>query len=131
MEANKMNTNGSKGGSDSLKKIEAIVRKEKFPDVDEALKEVGIGGLTFFSVEGRGREKGEEMVSGRGTRTYRPEYLERTKLEIVVKDSDAQRVIDIILKNAKTGSVGDGKVFVWSIDEGYDITSSQSGATAV
>ena len=57
--------------SGALKMVEAIVRKEKFPDIDNALKEIGITGLTFFDVEGRGRAKGAEMVSGRGAATYR------------------------------------------------------------
>ena len=73
--------------SGSLKKVEAIVRKEKFPDIDNALREAGIGGLTFFDVEGRGRAKGVEMVSGRGAATYTREYAERTKLEIFEKDN--------------------------------------------
>ena len=119
----------SKGGS--VKKIEAIVRKERFPDIDEALKEVGVSGLTFSDVEGRGRAKGREMVSDRGTRTYRPEYVERTKLEIIVKDADAPKVVQSILTNAKTGVFGDGKIFVSTIEEVYDIASSESGEKAI
>lgn len=115
----------------TLKKIEAIVRRESFPDIDNALKKIGISGLTFFDAEGRGRTKGREMMSDRGTRTYRPEYVERTKLEIIVKDSDAQKVVDVVLKNAKTGSIGDGKVFVCSVEQGYDISSGESGEKSI
>ena len=120
-----------KDSPDSLKKIDAIIRKEKFPDIDQALKEVGISGLTFFDVEGRGRARGMEMVEGRGARTYRPEYVERAKLEIVVKSSDVRRVVEAILEHGRTGAVGDGKILVYPIEEAYDITSGESGDKAV
>lgn len=114
-----------------MKKIEAIVRRERFPDIDVALKQIGISGVTFFDAEGRGRAKGREMISDRGTRTYRSEYMDRTKIEIIVKESDAQKVIDVILKNAKTGTLGDGKIFVSTVDEGYDITSGEAGERSI
>ncbi len=115
----------------SLKMVEAIIRKERFPDIDNALKEIGIGGLTFFDVEGRGRAKGAEMISGRGAATYHPEYIERTKLEILVKDTEVQKVVTAILKTAKTGEFGDGKVLVIPVEEAWDITSGGSESTAV
>lgn len=114
-----------------MKKIEAVVRRENFPDIDNALKHEGIGGLTFFDAEGRGRSKGREIVAGRGTRTYQAEYVERTKLEIIVKDSDAKKVVDIILAHAKTGNVGDGKIFVSSVEQSYDITSGAMGEGSI
>ena len=120
-----------KRGARPLKKIEAIVRRESFPDIDNALKQTGISGLTFFDAEGRGRAKGREMLSGRGARSYQAEYVERTKLEIIVKDSDAKKVVDIILANAKTGAVGDGKIFVSNVEESYDITSGQAGEESI
>lgn len=115
----------------ALKKIEAVVRREIFPDIDGALKQAGISGLTFFDAEGRGRSKGREMVSGRGARTYQTEYVERTKLEIIVKDPDASKVIEIILAHAKTGASGDGKIFVSSVEEVYDITSGLTGEESI
>jgi nitrogen regulatory protein P-II 1 len=115
----------------SLKKIEAIVRKEKFPDIDAALKEAGVGGVTFFDVEGRGRAMGMEMVSGRGAATYRSEYIERVKLEVLVKDTDVQKVVATITKVAKTGQVGDGKILVLAIENAWDITSGSSGSAAI
>ncbi|HVB12945.1 MAG TPA: P-II family nitrogen regulator [Nitrososphaerales archaeon] len=114
-----------------MKKIEAIVRREAFPDIDNALKLAGISGLTFFDAEGRGRAKGREMVSGRGSRSYQTEYIERTKLEIIVKDSDAKKVVDIVLAHAKTGTVGDGKIFVSNVEQSYDITSGQAGEESI
>lgn len=114
-----------------MKKIEAIVRKEKFPSIDEALKKIGVGGLTYHSAEGRGRSRGAEMLSDRGTATYRPEYVERIKLEIIVRDSDAQKVVDAIIKNASTNSLGDGKVFVSSVEQVYDVASRESGEKVI
>ena len=117
--------------SGSLKKVEAIVRKEKFPDIDNALREAGIGGLTFFDVEGRGRAKGVEMVSGRGAATYTREYAERTKLEIIVKDNRVTEVVNAILKAAKTGQLGDGKILVLPVEDAWDITTGSSDSSAV
>lgn len=102
-----------------------------FPQVDDALKRLGLSGLSFHDIEGRGRAKGEEMVLGRGARTYRPEYIERTKIEIIVNDSEAQSVIQTILKNGKTGLVGDGKVFVSSVGGAFDITSGEAVESAI
>ena len=115
----------------SLKKIEAIVRKEKFQDIDSALKEIGISGLTFFDVEGRGRAKGFEMISGRGAATYHPEYVEKTKLEILVKNADVQRVVTAIVKAAKTGEIGDGKILVSQVENAWDIATGGSGDSSI
>lgn len=117
--------------STSLKMVEAIIRKEQFPDVDNAVKEAGIGGLTFYDVEGRGRAKGPEMVSGRGASTYYPEFIERLKLEILVKDSDVKKVVAAIAKAAKTGEVGDGKIMVLAVEDAWDISTGSSGTSAV
>ena len=114
-----------------MKKIEAIVRRETFPDIDGALKQAGISGLTFFDAEGRGKTKGREMISGRGARTYQTDYVDRTKLEIIVKDPDTKQVIEIILAHAKTGESGDGKIFVSNVEEGYDITSGLTGEASI
>ena len=114
-----------------MKKIEAVIRKDKFSDVDRALKAIGVGGLTYVTAEGRGRSKGEEMLADRGTKTYRPEYVERIKLEVIVKDSDTQRVIDAIMRTASTHSIGDGKIFLTSVEQAYDISSSASGDNAL
>ena len=114
-----------------IKKVEATIRKEKLSDVDGALKEVGVSGLTFFEVEGRGRAKGMEMVSGRGAATYHPEYIERVKLEVLSKEGDVKKVVGAIAKSAKTGEVGDGKILVLSLDDAWDITSGTSGPDAV
>ena len=114
-----------------MKKIEAVIRREKFPAVDEALKQLGIEGLTIEEVSGRGRERTTTTVLARGKWTYEEEYIRRVKLDIIVGDHDAQKVIDAILANASTESVGDGKIFVTSIEEVVDIGSHASDEKAV
>lgn len=114
-----------------MKKIEAVIRREKFPAVDEALKQLGVSGLTVEEVSGRGRERATMTVLARGQWTYEEEYIKRVKLDIIVADNDAQKVVDAILTNASTESVGDGKIFVTSIDEVLDIGSRASAEKAV
>jgi nitrogen regulatory protein P-II 1 len=114
-----------------LKKIEAIIRKEKFPDVDAALKRLGVGGLTVEEVAGRGRDRHTTTVLARGTWKYEEEYIKHLKLEILVQDSNAQGVIDAIMTSASTQSVGDGKIFVSSVDEVLDIGSKAVDEKAV
>jgi nitrogen regulatory protein P-II 1 len=114
-----------------MKKIEAVIRREKFPAVDEALKQLGVVGLTVEEVSGRGRERTTTTVLAKGRWTYEEEYIKRFKLDIIVEDRDAQKVIDAILANASTTSVGDGKIFVTSIDEVVDIGSHANDEKAV
>lgn len=114
-----------------VKKIEAIIRKEKFQSVDDALRNIGVGGLTYFEVQGRGRAKGKEMVSDRGTRTYTPEFIDRLKVEVLAKDSDVQAVIEAVLNAATSKSIGDGKITVYSIEHVYDIASMEDGEQAI
>jgi nitrogen regulatory protein P-II 1 len=114
-----------------MKKIEAIIRREKFPEVDAALKQLGVGGLTVEEVAGRGRARETMTILARGRWSYEEEYIKRLKLEILVKDADAQRVVDAIIANASTASVGDGKIFVSSVDEVLDIGSKAVDEKAV
>lgn len=114
-----------------MKKIEAIIRKEKFPAVDAALKQLGVGGLTVEDVVGRGRERETETVLARGRWSVEEEYIKRLKLEILVEDSNAQKVVEAILGHASTGSVGDGKIFVTSVDMVMDIRTKEIDEKAV
>ena len=114
-----------------LKKIEAIIRREKFPAVDEALKRMGVGGLTVEEVAGRGRARHTTTVLAKGRWDYEEEYIKHLKLEILVQESNAQGVIDAIMASASTGSVGDGKIFVSSVDEVLDIGSKAVDEKAV
>jgi len=114
-----------------MKKIEAIIRREKFSEVDAALKKVGVGGLTMEEVQGRGRTRLQTTVYMRGAWTREDEYIRHVKLEIVVKDEDAKKVVDALISAAKTDSPGDGKVFVTTVEDVIDIGSKMSGDRAV
>jgi len=114
-----------------MKKIEAVIRREKFQAVDEALKRLGVSGLTLEEVAGRGRSRETTTVLARGKWTYEEEYIKRLKLEILVKDADAQAVVDAVISNASTGSTGDGKIFVSTVDEVLDIGSKAVDEKAI
>lgn len=112
-----------------MKKIEAIVRPEKVDEVRKAIEAVGYPGITITEAEGHGKQKGVEM-QWRGE-TYRVDLLAKVKLEIVAADSDAERIIQAIIKSAKTGSVGDGKIFVSDIRDAIRIRTGERGEGAL
>jgi nitrogen regulatory protein P-II 1 len=114
-----------------MKKIEAVIRRERFEAVDEALKKIGVGGLTLEEVKGRGRTRLVTTVHMRGVWTQEDEYIRHIKLEIIAKDEEVGRVVDTILSSATTGSAGDGKIFVSPVDQFLDIGSKQSGDRAI
>jgi len=114
-----------------MKKIEAIVRRERFEQVDAALKAIGINGLTVEEVKGRGRTRMVTTIYSRGVWTKEDEYIRHYKIEILVGDNEANRVINAIMSSASTGAAGDGKIFVTSVDEVVDIGSKQSGEQAI
>ena len=96
-----------------MKKIEAVIRVEKFEEVKEALKRAGYPGMTKTSVEGHGKQKGLKQQF-RGT-TFEVEFPQKIKLEIVAQDSDVTGIVDAIVTSARTGEVGDGKIFVYPV----------------
>jgi nitrogen regulatory protein P-II 1 len=112
-----------------MKKIEAIIRPFKVDDIREALTEIGVRGMTLSEVKGYGRQKGHTEVY-RGSE-YNVDFLPKAKIEIVVKDDMMERVIAIILKIAKTGKVGDGKIFTSTIEDVIRIRTEESGEEAV
>ena len=112
-----------------MKKIEAIIKPFKLEEVKDALAEVGIEGMTVTEVKGFGRQKGHTEIY-RGSE-YTVDFLPKIKLEIVVSDSNASAVLGAIIKAAKTGKIGDGKVFVSTIDEAVRIRTEEKGETAV
>ncbi len=112
-----------------MKKIEAIIRPDKFEDVKDALKEAGYGGVTVTEVEGHGLQKGVTQ-QWRG-RQYKVELLPKVKLEIVCPDREKNKIIKAIMESAQTGQVGDGKIFVYDIAEAYRISSGESGEKVV
>jgi len=93
-----------------MMKIEAIIRPEKLSSVKACLEEIGVHGMTAYQVQGRGEQRGLEFTHRAGK--YRLDMLEKTKIEIVVKDEMADPVVQAICKSAWTGEVGDGKIFV-------------------
>lgn len=113
----------------SLKKIEAIIRPFKLEDVKEALVEVGVRGLTISEVRGYGRQKGHTETY-RGSE-YRIEFIPKIKIEVVVEDSIVNKVVDAIIKSAKTGQVGDGKIFIYNVNEVIRIRTEESGNQAL
>lgn len=112
-----------------MKKIEAIVRPEKVDDVRKALEKSGYPGVTITEVEGHGKQKGVTR-QWRGE-SYKVDLLPKVKLEIVVGDKDADRMISAISAAAKTGAVGDGKIFVSDIKDVVRIRTSDRGEDAL
>ena len=112
-----------------MKKIEAIVRPEKLEDVRKALEQVGYPGVTVTEVEGHGKQKGVTR-QWRGE-TYTVEFLPKVKLEIVASDADAEKIVQAVIKAAKTNSVGDGKIFVSDVKDIVRIRTGERGDGAV
>lgn len=112
-----------------MKKIEAIIRPHKLEEVREALMEAGVRGMTVHEVRGMGRQKGHTEVY-RGSE-YKVDFLPKIKLEIVVAELHVEQVIAAILKVGKTGEVGDGKIFVSSVEEAIRIRTEEAGDSAV
>ncbi len=112
-----------------MKKIEAIIRPFKIDDVREALSEVGVRGITLTEVKGYGRQKGHTEVY-RGSE-YQIDFLPKLKIEIIVPDKLVDRVIDTIVKSARTGQVGDGKIFIYDVIEAVRIRTEESGEDAI
>ena len=112
-----------------MKKIEAIIKPFKLDDVKEALTEVGVIGMTVTEVRGFGRQKGHTELY-RGSE-YTVDFLPKVKIEVVVADSLVDKVVATIAGAAKTGSIGDGKVFVLPIGEAIRIRTGEKGESAV
>lgn len=112
-----------------LKKIEAIIKPFKLDEVKGALNELGIKGMTITEVKGFGRQKGHTEVY-RGAE-YVIDFLPKVKIEIVVDQDLAGKVIEAIQKSAKTGKIGDGKIFVFPVDEVIRIRTGEQGKEAI
>jgi nitrogen regulatory protein PII len=112
-----------------MKKIEAIIKPFKLEEVKDALADVGIEGMTVSEVKGFGRQKGHTEIY-RGSE-YTVDFLPKIKLEIVVSDTQVDAATGAIVKAAKTGKIGDGKVFVTKIDEAIRIRTEEKGDQAV
>jgi nitrogen regulatory protein PII len=112
-----------------MKKIEAIIKPFKLEEVKDALGEVGIEGMTVTEVKGFGRQKGHTEIY-RGSE-YTVDFLPKIKLELVIPDSQVEAAVATIVKSAKTGKIGDGKVFVTTIEEAVRIRTEERGELAV
>jgi nitrogen regulatory protein P-II 1 len=112
-----------------MKKIEAIIRPEKLNLIRENLDQKGFPGMTATEVKGRGRQKGIALQWRAGD--YRVEFLPKVKLEIVVDDKDAEIVIDAICDTVQTGEAGDGKIFVYPVEDVVRVRTKERGCTAI
>ena len=112
-----------------MKKIEAIIKPFKLEEVKEALAEVGVEGMTVSEVKGFGRQKGHTEIY-RGSE-YTVDFLPKIKIEVVLADNHAAAAVEAIVKAAKTGKIGDGKVFVSTIENAIRIRTEETGEHAV
>jgi nitrogen regulatory protein PII len=112
-----------------MKKVEAIIKPFKLEEVKDALGEVGIEGMTVSEVKGFGRQKGHTEIY-RGSE-YTVDFLPKIKIEMVLPDSRVEAAVTAIVKSAKTGKIGDGKIFVTSIEEAIRIRTEEKGEQAV
>ncbi len=108
-----------------MKKIEAYIKPFKIDEVKESLMEIGVGGMTVTEVKGFGRQKGHTELY-RGSE-YQVDFLPKVKIEVVIKKEDVERVVDAIVKAAKTGQIGDGKIFVMDVEDAVRIRTGESG----
>ena len=112
-----------------MTKLEAIIRPNKLDSVKAALIELGVEGMTVSEVRGHGRQKGHtESFKGR---EYQVDLLPKIKLELVLKDETVDQAVESILNNAYTGKIGDGKIFLYKLDEVVRIRSQERGAAAI
>jgi nitrogen regulatory protein P-II 1 len=112
-----------------MKKVEAIIRHFKLEDVKNALSDLGIHGMTVSEVRGFGRQKGHTEMY-RGTE-YAVDFVPKQKIEVVCSDKQLTSVLDTILKTAQTGQIGDGKIFVSTLDEAVRIRTGETGEDAL
>jgi nitrogen regulatory protein P-II 1 len=122
-------TSGSAGAPIFMMKLEAIIQPSRFESVKDALREAGIEGMTVTEVRGHGRQKGHTEVY-RG-REYTVDLLPKIKLEMVLPDKLVNTVVDTILKTAKTGKIGDGKIFLSRVEEAIRIRNEERGENAL
>jgi nitrogen regulatory protein P-II 1 len=114
-----------------MKRVEAIIANEKVLKVNDALKKAGVGGCTILDAKGRGKGEKPVVETGRGTGRFTSEFSVRANVITIVEDSEVDKVIKTIVETVSTGSAGDGKIFVSSINEAIDIGTKKRGEVAV
>ncbi len=112
-----------------MKKIEAIIREEKLEPVRKAVEECGYFGMTISEVSGRGRQKGISLQWRVGE--YRVDFLPKIKIEIVVLDGDVAKTVNAISRNARTGEMGDGKIFILPVENAVRVRTGEDGENAI
>ena len=112
-----------------MKKIKAIIKPFKLDDVKEALNAIGVNGMTISEVKGFGRQRGHKEVY-RGTQ-YQADFVPKIQIDVVVDDDLSAHVIEIIKDKAQTGKIGDGKIFISSLDEAIRIRTGETGLNAI
>ena len=110
-----------------MKRIDVIVAHDRLVDINRIVREHGIGGMTFYIIKGRGRSKLEPVSIGRGIKRYTPEYQMRVKCEIIVPDNMVKLIVKELTRIFNTGSVSDGKIFVYEVVAAYDIKTRRTG----
>jgi len=112
-----------------MKKIETIIKPFKLDEVKEALNAMGVSGMTIMEVKGFGRQRGHKEIY-RGAE-YQVDFVPKIKINVIVDDAIAEKVVDTIKKKAKTGKIGDGKIFISTIDEAIRIRTGETGIEAL
>ena len=112
-----------------MKKIEAIIKPFKLDDVKDALNKIGVNGMTINEVKGFGRQRGHKEIY-RGAE-YQIDFVPKVKIDVVVDSSLVDQVVDTIAKTASTGKIGDGKIFVFPMDEAVRIRTGETGESAI
>lgn len=112
-----------------MKKVEAIIREEKLEPVKKSLENIGYFGMTITEVGGRGKQKGVSLKWG--SKEYLVEFLPKLKIEVVVLDEDVSSTVNAIIRGARTGDTGDGKIFIIPVEEAVRIRTGDSGGNAV
>lgn len=112
-----------------MKKIEAIIRPEVFGNVREGLAAAGIDGLSISEIAGAGKQEGRTALF-RGN-TYSMEFSQKLKLEMIVENQNVQKIVDVILAEASTGEVGDGKIFIYPVEQAIRIRTKEVGTIAI
>jgi len=112
-----------------MKKIEAIIRQESVDDVRQALSTAGVTGLMISEIEGHGKQNGV-VQQWRGEK-YKIELLPKARIEIIVKDKDVERISKAIIESSRTGEIGDGKIFIYPVDDAIRIRTGEKGEVAL
>lgn len=112
-----------------MKKIEAIIKPFKLDEVKEGLQAIGVNGMTVTEVKGHGRQKGHKEIY-RGAE-YQVDFMPKIKLEIVLEKEQVDKVVEAILKSARTGKIGDGKIFILPVEEVVRIRTGEQGTDAI